>query len=112
MAASPAYIESVLKTCAQAAAANRHTPSRQGNLVYLSADDGDEVLVSADLHGNRLNFKRILEVADLAANPRRHLVMQEVCHGGPSYPGDAGCMSHLLLEDVAALKCEYPERFH
>lgn len=112
MAASAAHIESVLQTCAQAAVANRHTPSRQGNLVYLDADDGDEVLVSADLHGNRLNFKRILQVADLPNHPRRHLVMQEVCHGGPAYPGDAGCMSHLLLEDVAALKCEYPDRFH
>lgn len=112
MAASSDHIDAVLKTCAQAAAANRHTPSRQGNLVYLDADDGDDVLVSADLHGNRLNFKRILQIADLAGNPRRHLVMQEVCHGGPVYPGDAGCMSHLLLEDVAALKCEFPDRFH
>lgn len=112
MAASAAHIESVLQTCAQAAAANRKTPARQGNLVFLDVDDGDEVFVSADLHGNRLNFKRILQVADLPNHPRRHLVMQEVCHGGPAYPGDAGCMSHLLLEDVAALKCEYPERFH
>lgn len=112
MAVSSAHIESVLQTCAQAAAANRHTPARQGNLVFLNAEDGDEVLVSADLHGNRLNFKRILQVADLPNHPRRHLVMQEVCHGGPAYPGDAGCMSHLLLEDVAALKCEYPDRFH
>src|SRR5689334_3930873 len=107
MAASAEHIEAVLKTCAQAAAANRHTKSRQGNLVYLDADDGDEVMISADLHGNRLNFKRILQIADLAGNPRRHLIMQEVCHGGPAYPGDAGCMSHLLLEDVAALKCKY-----
>jgi len=112
MAASSAHIESVLQCCAQAAAANRATAARQGNIVHLDADDGDEVLISADLHGNRLNFKRLVQVADLSANPRRHLVMQEVCHGGPSYPGDAGCMSHLLLEDVALLKCEYPDRFH
>ena len=112
MAASAEHIESVLQTCAQAAAANRRAKARQGNVVFLDADDGDEVMISADLHGNRLNFKRILQIADLAGNPRRHLIMQEVCHGGPAYPGDAGCMSHLLLEDVAALKCEYPERFH
>ncbi len=112
MAASSAQIESVLQCCAQAAAANRATASRQGNLVALEADDGDDVLISADLHGNRLNFQRLVQIADLHANPRRHLVMQEVCHGGPAYPGDAGCMSHLLLEDVAGLKCEFPERFH
>ncbi|QDU26807.1 hypothetical protein ETAA8_18900 [Anatilimnocola aggregata] len=80
--------------------------------MLLDADAGDDVLISADLHGNRLNFNRLVQVADLSANPRRHLVMQEVCHGGPSYPGDAGCMSHLLLEDVARLKCQYPDRFH
>lgn len=112
MAVSAEQIEATLQTCAQAAAANRNTAARQGNIVSLDADDGDDVLISADLHGNRLNFKRILQVADLAGNPRRHLIMQEVCHGGPAYPGDTGCMSHLLLEDVAALKCEFPERFH
>ncbi|WP_425617463.1 hypothetical protein NA78x_001141 [Anatilimnocola sp. NA78] len=112
MAASSAHIESVIQCCVQAAAANRATAARKGNIVSLDIDDGDEVLISADLHGNRLNFKRLVQVADLAGHPRRHLVMQEVCHGGPSYPGDAGCMSHLLLEDVARLKCEYPERFH
>lgn len=81
-------------------------------MVVLKEQDGDEILISADLHGNRLNFHRLVEVADLEGNPRRHLVMQEVCHGGPSYPGDGGCMSHLLLEDVARLKCDYPDRFH
>jgi hypothetical protein len=39
--------------------------------------------------------------------------MQEVCHGGPEYPGESGgCMSHLLLEDCIRLKTEFPERFH
>jgi hypothetical protein len=68
-------------------------------------------MITADLHGHRLNFDRLLEIADLAGRPRRHLVVQEVCHGGPSYPG-GGCMSHLLLEDVARWKVEFPDRFH
>jgi hypothetical protein len=50
-------------------------------------------------------------LADLDRNPRRHLIMQEVCHGGPTYP-DGGCKSHRMLEDVARLKVRYPERFH
>jgi hypothetical protein len=70
-------------------------------------------MVVADLHGNRLNFEKLLKIADLAHHPRRHLVMQEVCHGGPEYPGEGGgCMSHLLLEDCIRLKTEFPERFH
>jgi len=39
-------------------------------------------------------------------------VMQEVCHGGPAYPTEGGCMSHTLLEDVALLKVEHPGRVH
>ncbi|HMC12507.1 MAG TPA: hypothetical protein VKH44_14505, partial [Pirellulaceae bacterium] len=71
------------------------------------------VMIVADLHGNRLNSQKLLAIADMANQPRRHLIMQEVCHGGPEYPGEAGgCMSHLLLEDCIRLKAEYPERFH
>lgn len=96
----------------QAAAANRATPDRRGNVVYLPAERGGEVLITADLHGNWLNYDRILEIAALEEHPRRHLVLQEVCHGGPAYPVDGGCMSHLLVEEVARLKLQYPDRVH
>ena len=112
MAASIDYIEQVIRTYEQAAAANRATPGRQGSLIELTADLGDEVMITADLHGHRPNFNAIRRIADLANHPGRHLVMQEVCHGGPSYPGTGGCMSHMMLEDVARLKAEFPERVH
>ena len=113
MTASAEQIDQTIATFAQAAEANRKTPTRQGNVIALSAEAGDEIMITADLHGNRRNFNRLLEVADLENHPRRHLLMQEVCHGGPEYPGeDGGCMSHLMLEDVAALKVRYPDRFH
>jgi hypothetical protein len=69
-------------------------------------------MITADLHGNRENFEAILRLADLDAHPRRHLVLQEVCHGGPCYPDGGGCMSHQLLEDVARLEVRYPNRIH
>ncbi len=94
-----------------AAAQNLITEKRTGSIVELSESDGEDILVAADLHGNRINFDRLVKIADLANHPQRHLVMQEVCHGGPTYPG-GGCMSHLMLEDVAALKIDYPDRFH
>ncbi len=111
MVASQETIQRVVATYLQAAEANRNTPARQGNVVVLTSESANDVMVTADLHGNRLNFKKLLEIADLNARPRRHLVVQEVCHGGPTYPS-GGCMSHLMLEDVARLKTEYPERFH
>jgi hypothetical protein len=112
MAVATTIAERMIDLCRQAAGINRGCAVRQGNVVELTPEHGTDVMVVADLHGNRLNLRRLLEIADLAGHPRRHLIMQEVCHGGPEYPGDGGCMSHLMLEDMARLTCEFPGRFH
>jgi hypothetical protein len=107
------FATEVIDVCRQAAEANENCAARQGNVVCLTPDHADDLMIVADLHGNRLNFEKLLGIADLDGHPRRHLLMQEVCHGGPEYPGgDGGCMSHLLLEDCIRLKTEYPDRFH
>lgn len=95
-----------------AAEANRNTVARRGNVIDLAAPDASDVLVSADLHGHRLNFNRLGRLAQLETHPGRHVIVQEVLHGGPCYPSGQGCMSHLLLEDVARWKLEYPQRVH
>jgi hypothetical protein len=112
MVASPEVVARVVQICRQAAQANRQTAARRGNLIVLSPDVADDVMITTDLHGQRLNFLKLCRIADLAAHPRRHLVLQEVCHGGPRYPSGWGCMSHLLLEDVARLKADHPDRVH
>lgn len=105
-------VDQVNAICEAATAANFATATRQGNVIRLDEAVADDVMIAADLHGHRVNFDRLLRIADLDAHPRRHLIMQEVCHGGPLYPSEVGCMSHLMLEDVMRLKTEYPERFH
>jgi hypothetical protein len=112
MVASPETIERTVASYRRATEANRGTRARRGNVVVVHRDIADEVMVTADLHGNRLNFERLEREADLEHHPRRQLVMQEVCHGGPPYPSTMACMSHLLLEDVARLKIRYADRFH
>ncbi|MHC4181007.1 MAG: metallophosphoesterase [Planctomycetota bacterium] len=112
MVASIAYIENIIATFGQAAEANRQTPGREGNVIVITPELADEVMITGDLHGHRRNFNLIKKIAALDGNPRRHLVLQEVCHGGPTYPQNGGCMSHTLLEDVAKLKIKYPERVH
>ncbi len=112
MVATAEVIERVVDLCREATRASRAARCRRGNLLVISPDQADDVMVGADLHGNRLNFQQMCRIADLEAHPRRHLIVQEVCHGGPVYPGTLGCMSHLLLEDVAEWKVRYPERFH
>jgi hypothetical protein len=112
MVASIKYIESVIASYGQATEANRLTPGREGNVVVLTPKEAGEVMITGDLHGHRGNFNAIRRLADLDAYPRRHLVLQEVCHGGPTYPANGGCMSHTMLEDIARLKVEYPHRVH
>lgn len=105
-------VKQVHTMCEEAAVANLATASRQGNLIKLGQADADDVMIVADIHGQRVNFDHLVRIADLDVHPRRHLIMQEVCHGGPLYPNESGCMSHLLLEDVMQLKVTYPDRFH
>jgi hypothetical protein len=99
----------LLQTLRQAVAAFRATPGRRGRVVLLGG--ATEVLVAGDLHGNVGNFRSVLARADLAAHPGRHLVLQEVVHSPFRYPA-GGDKSHQLLDLVAALKCQFPGRFH
>lgn len=112
MIATFEYIEQVIEMCRKAAQANERTSTRRGNLIELSPEDGVDIMITGDLHGHRRNFNLIRRVAALDKNPKRHLILQEVCHGGPTYPANSGCMSHTVLEDVAKLKVQYRDRVH
>ncbi len=112
MVASNQYIEEIIAMFAQATEANLHTPTREGNVIVIREESADEVMITGDLHGHRRNFNLIKKIAGLDKHPRRHLVLQEVCHGGPLYIENSGCMSHTLLEDVAVLKNKFPDRVH
>jgi hypothetical protein len=100
----------LLQTVKRAAQLFRATPGRQGMVVQLSAPSED-VLVAGDLHGNLAHFQSLLDRARLDRHPRRHLVLQELIHGDARYPNGA-CKSHQLVDLVAALKCQYPDRVH
>ena len=112
MVASREYIENTVALLHEAADANLTAPGRVGNIIHITPESGDDVMVTGDLHGHRRNFNLIRRIAALETLPRRHLVMQEVCHGGPTYPQNGGCMSHAILEDIARLKVRYPDRVH
>ncbi len=100
----------VITTIRRAAELFRHTPGRSGSIITLAG--ASDVMVVGDLHGNIPAFKKALLAAALDRHPSRHLVLQELIHGPLSYPGDGGDRSHQLLDVVAALKCQYPERAH
>ncbi len=82
---------------------------RRDNLICLPADGS--LIVTGDLHGHRRNFERIIAYADLENNPDRHLIFQEIIHGGPE-DVLGGCLSYKLLFDVVRYKLSLPDRVH
>jgi hypothetical protein len=89
--------------------ANYSDKFRTGNVVYIPADA--ELIATGDIHGHQRNFERITAFAALGENPNRHLLLQEIIHGGPE---DAlgGCLSYKLLFDTVRLKVQFPDRVH
>lgn len=89
--------------------ANQTDQFRRGNLICPPAQGS--LVVSGDLHGHRRNYERIVAYAGLADHPDRHLVLQEIIHGGPEDHA-GGCLSYQLLLDVIRLKLDFPDRVH
>ncbi len=89
--------------------ANNADAFRKGNLIALPADGS--AILTGDIHGHRRNFERIVTFADLDHNPKRHVVLQEIIHGGPE-DAEGGCLSYKLLFDVIRYKVAFPDRVH
>lgn len=87
----------------------RATPGRRGRMI--EPVNCTEVLVAGDLHGHVGHFQGLLKAADLANNPGRHLVFQELIHGNYRYPS-GGDKSHQLVDLFAALKAQFPRQVH
>lgn len=102
----PQKIIELLKKGRQANHADKY---RKAGLVSLPA--AGDLILTGDIHGHRRNFQRICAFADLANNPERHVVFQEVIHGGPE-DEHGGCLSFELLFDLVRYKLEFPDRVH
>ncbi|HIJ52371.1 MAG TPA: hypothetical protein HPP66_04365 [Planctomycetes bacterium] len=102
----PQTIVDLLNKGKQAAIANRF---RRGNLIHLPAEGS--LIITGDIHGHRRNFERIVTFADLPNNPGRHVVLQEIIHGGPQ-DSEGGCLSYRLLFDAVRYKLSFPDQVH
>jgi hypothetical protein len=90
-------------------AANQTDRFRRGNVVHLP--DTGSVVIGGDIHGHRRNFERLVAYTDLANHPDRHIVLQEIIHGGPE-DDTGGCLSYQLLFEVIRFKLSCPDRVH
>jgi predicted phosphodiesterase len=91
------------------ATANKADKFRRGNLICLPAEGS--LIAAGDIHGHRRNFQRIVTFADLDSNPNRHIILQEIIHGGPK-DAEEGCLSYQLLFDAVDYKLKFPDRVH
>ena len=101
--------QTVIDLLNQGTEANKADKFRLANLIHLPA--AGSLIVTGDLHGHRRNFERIVAFADLAGNPDRHVILQEIIHGGLE-DSEGGCLSYRLLFDVVRYKVSFPDRAH
>ncbi len=89
--------------------ANHTDKFRRGNLIHLPARGS--LVVGGDIHGHRRNLERLITYANLAGRPDRHVILQEIIHGGPE--DDAGgCLSYQLLFKAVQWKLDFPDQVH
>jgi hypothetical protein len=88
---------------------NKTDPLRNGNMLSFPGE-GD-LVVAGDLHNHGRNFERIQTVAALDQFPNRHVILQELIHGGPLGP-DGGDHSLDMLLDAIAWAAQYPGQVH
>jgi hypothetical protein len=89
--------------------ANQADQFRRGNLVRLP--EHGTLIVTGDIHGHRRNLERIITYADIGNHPDRHVILQEIIHGGPE-DDTGGCLSYQLLFDAVRFKLQYPDQVH
>jgi len=88
---------------------NKNDPLRNGNMLCFPGE-GD-LIVAGDLHNHERNFQRIQRYAALNDNPNRHVLLQEIIHGGPLNKEGADNSLDMLL-DAIKWSQDYPGRIH
>jgi hypothetical protein len=101
--------DTVVEILGTATEENQISALRQHQVVNLPAE-GD-VWIAGDLHDHRRNFDKLVRGADLANNPKRHLVLQELIHGD-HYDAKGAEESWKILVQAAELKCDFPTQVH
>ncbi|MHC4636373.1 MAG: metallophosphoesterase [Planctomycetota bacterium] len=101
--------QTIIDLLSQGTEANTSDIYREFNLVCLPSSGS--LIIAGDIHGHLRNFERIVRFADLVNNPDRHVVLQEILHGGPKdTQGD--CISYKVLFEAIRYKISFPDQVH
>ena len=99
----------MLEVLNQGINANHEDKFRRKNIILLPLSG--ELVISGDLHGHQRNLDRIITYSDLENHPERHVVFQEIIHGGPKTE-EGGCLSYRILLQVVRYKLQFPDQVH
>ena len=99
----------VIRLLLRAAELNYRDPLRRGNVLALPGKG--EAVIAGDLHGSLANFQRVVEIAALDRNRKRHIILQEVIHSS-NVAHEGVRRSFEVLTELARLKALYPKRVH
>jgi len=88
---------------------NQNDPLRNGNMLCFPGSG--ELFVAGDLHNHDRNFQRLQTAANLGASRDRHVILQELVHGGPIGPDGSDTSLDMLLDAIAWAE-KYPGQVH
>src|SRR5262249_17939502 len=101
--------DQAMDTFAAATEENQTSSFREQQVLLLPGEG--EVWLVGDLHDHRRNFEKTIKAADLANNPQRHLILQELIHA-EHYDESGAEESWLMLYKAAALKVDFSSQVH
>jgi hypothetical protein len=99
----------IISALQQAAQFNLTDPLRNGQMLCFPG--AGDLFVAGDLHNHTRNFERFLKAAALQKNPDRHILLQELIHGGPLGPEGEDSSFEMLLQAIE-LQRQFPGRVH
>ncbi len=88
----------IISALNEAAELNRTDPLRNSQMLCFPGI-GD-LFVAGDLHNHSRNYERFIKAAALAKNPQRHVVLQEIIHGGALGPDGEDGSFEMLMEAI------------
>lgn len=88
---------------------NQHDPLRNGNTICFPGL-GD-LVVAGDLHNHHRNFERVRNYAALEKHPQRHVILQEIVHGGLLSKDGHDLSLDMLLEAIGWAE-KFPGQVH
>ncbi len=103
------FLHSLTNVLNAGARLNQQDPLRNGNIVSFPGI-GD-LIVAGDLHNHHRNFERVKTAANLEKHPQRHVILQEIVHGGV-LGADGGDHSLDMLLEAISWAEKFPGRVH